>query len=103
MKMKALILAFLSLLLCVNTLNQSEERHQQWTDFKIRFNRSFNKTEEIKRFKIFEENCDKIQKHNQLFAKGVESFRLGMNRYGDMTFAEIVQMHIPSNNTQIDG
>lgn len=100
-KMK-LILIFQSILLCVNTLNQTADRHQQWSDFKIKYNRSFNETEELRKFEIFKENCEKIQKHNELFAKGKESFRMGINRYGDMTFPEIVDMHTPSNTTQQD-
>lgn len=103
MKIFALILFFPLSVLCVNTLNQTEERHHEWRDFKIKFSRSFNESEETKRFKIFEENCEKIQKHNELFAEGKESFRLGINRYGDMTYKEIVKMHTPANGTELDG
>jgi C1A family cysteine protease len=105
MKTSALILIFPLLVFRVNTLNQTDEhRQQQWEDFKIKFKRSYNESEEAKRFNIFERNCDQIQKHNDLFFKGKETFRLGINRYSDMIFeTEIVALHTPKNGTQLDG
>jgi hypothetical protein len=69
----------------------------QWNDFKIKFNRAFNETENKRRFEIFEKNLLKIEAHNELESKGKETFRLGVNRYADMTFNEIVELQVPEN------
>lgn len=90
-------------LYCLVCVSQADKL-SQWKDFKIKFNRSYNESENEKRFKIFEENCLKIEKHNELESKGKETFRLGINRYGDLTFEEVVQLHLPSNNSdELDG
>lgn len=92
-----------ALILCcviqINALNKTIE----WRDFKIKFKRNLNETEDARRFKIFEENLLMIQKHNELEAKGSETFRLGINRYVDMTFEEIKNIHIPADYSELDG
>lgn len=43
-----------------------------------------NDVEESFRMKIFTENKHKIASHNKLFSTGVKSYKLRMNKYGDM-------------------
>lgn len=97
-KMKILTVLASIFVLCVNTLNV-EDLHlkQEWSDFKIKFNRTYgNSSEEQKRFEVFETNFEKIKAHNELYDVGKESFKLGINRYGDLTYPEIVQIHTPN-------
>lgn len=43
-----------------------------------------NKVEDTFRMKIFTENKHKIASHNKLYATGQKSYKLKMNKYGDM-------------------
>lgn len=55
--------------------------------------------EERFRFKIFNENRHKIAKHNQLYAAGKKSFKLGLNKYADMLHHEFKETMNGYNNT----
>lgn len=110
--MKILTLIFPMLVLnSVNSLNKTSETNERdlnlpqrlklWNEFKIEFNRTFNDDENEKRFKIFCENLEKIEKHNKLYDEGKLSYKIGINRYGDCTYNEIVQMHTPNITTEL--
>lgn len=47
-------------------------------------------TEERFRMKIFMENKNKIAQHNQRYQKGEVSYKLGLNKYGDLLHHEFV-------------
>lgn len=47
-----------------------------------------NETEERKRLLIFIENQNKIAEHNQRYANDEVTFRMAMNKFGDLTHAE---------------
>lgn len=47
-------------------------------------------TEERFRMKIFMENKNKIAQHNQLYEKGHVSYKLALNKYGDLLHHEFV-------------
>lgn len=49
-------------------------------------------TDESFRMKIFMENKDKIEKHNKLYEEGKVSFKMGLNKYGDMLHQEFVTL-----------
>lgn len=40
--------------------------------------------------KIFMDNAHKVAKHNKLYAQGVVSYKLGLNKYADMLHHEFV-------------
>lgn len=42
--------------------------------------------------KIYMENAHKIAKHNQLYAQGKISYKLGVNKYSDMLHHEFIQL-----------
>lgn len=48
--------------------------------------------EELLRFKIFSENSLLIARHNAKYAKGLVSYKLGMNQFGDLLPHEFVKM-----------
>ena len=56
-----------------------------WLQFKKTHSKNYaNDDEEISRFNIWKSNLNHINKHNQEFSKGVHTFDLAMNRFGDL-------------------
>lgn len=51
------------------------------------------------RMKIYAENKHKIAKHNQRFQKGLVSYELKQNKYGDMLHHEFVHTMNGFNKT----
>lgn len=49
-----------------------------------------SETEEQFRMKIFMDNAHKVAKHNKLFAQGLVSYKLSINKYADMLHHEFV-------------
>lgn len=95
--MKVLALMVSLFVLYVNSNHTDSHLKLEWNEFKAKFNRTYKQpSEESKRFQIFAENCEKIQVHNDLYEAGNETFKLGINRYGDLTYDEIVRIHTPN-------
>ncbi|EEZ97696.1 cathepsin L precursor [Tribolium castaneum] len=64
---------------------------EQWGAFKVTHKKQYeSETEERFRMKIFMENAHKVAKHNKLYAQGLVSFKLGVNKYSDMLNHEFV-------------
>ncbi|KAH9493020.1 hypothetical protein Btru_022942 [Bulinus truncatus] len=62
-----------------------------WAVFKAKYKKTYTGQEESIRRKIWETNLNKIEKHNELYAKGLSSYYLGENKYSDMPFEEIIR------------
>jgi len=60
----------------------------EWEIFKTQHNKQYGDDEELMRRLIFESNVRFIQKHNLEFDRGMHTYTVGMNEYGDMTAAE---------------
>jgi cathepsin L len=56
----------------------------QWIKFKNQYNKVYTRAEESVRFAIFQDNLRAIERHNA----GQHSFRLGVNKFSDMTNTE---------------
>jgi len=64
----------------------------QWTNFKEEHGKVYaDAAEELMRKQIFSENLRKIEVHNNLYAKGLKSYTLGINKYADMENSEFVK------------
>ncbi|XP_069102619.1 procathepsin L-like [Argopecten irradians] len=64
----------------------------EWNIFKTMYKKEYNLMgEAMMRRQIWESNVRLIQKHNLEFDRGVNTYTLGMNEYGDMTNEEFVQ------------
>lgn len=50
--------------------------------------------------KIYMENAHKVAKHNKLFAMGLVSYKLGLNKYADMLHHEFIQALNGFNKTK---
>jgi len=80
----------------------SSELDSEWVAFKDEHKKEYGVTEELHRRLIWEYNVDYIQKHNLEADRGVHTYWLGMNEYGDMTSEEFVRVmngYIMSNKT----
>lgn len=66
---------------------------QEWTDFKQLYAKTYrHDTEEALRRATWESNLAFIEKHNQEYATGVQTFEVGINEYADLTVAEFKQL-----------
>ncbi|XP_045612361.1 cathepsin L-like peptidase [Procambarus clarkii] len=64
---------------------------EEWDAFKLEHGKKYKSAvEESFRLKIFTENKHHIAAHNKLFAQGLKSYSLKMNRFGDMLNSEFI-------------
>lgn len=67
---------------------------KEWKQFKAEFNKTYeSNTEDQKRYKIFKANLKNIQKHNNRFEKGKETYLQEINRFGDLTDKEFGDLY----------
>jgi cathepsin L len=66
---------------------------EDWTAYKTKHAKNYETdAEESRRRSIWEENLKKIQHHNIRHSLGEVTYTLGMNKYGDMTNDEFVEI-----------
>ncbi|KAG0724320.1 Cathepsin L [Chionoecetes opilio] len=64
---------------------------EEWETFKMEHGKKYtSKLEDTFRMKIFTENKHKIAHHNKLYSSGQKTYKLKMNKYGDMLHQEFV-------------
>ncbi|XP_055853685.1 cathepsin L [Episyrphus balteatus] len=80
---------------------------EEWQTFKLSHSKKYKSDVEEKfRMKIFMENKHKIAKHNQKYAQGLVSYKLGVNKYADLLhheFANIMNGFNRSNSEASTG
>lgn len=64
---------------------------KEWEEFKLIYNKTYTKQEENRRKTIWIQNVDFINKHNIEADMGFHGYRLGMNKFGDMTTNEFIR------------
>merc|ERR1711894_601523 len=88
---KLLVVAVLAV--AVSALTK-QELDTEWDIYKTQHNKKYARGEEVIRRGIWEYHLGYIQKHNLEADRGVHTFWLGMNEYGDMSNEEFVKtMH----------
>jgi len=61
----------------------------QFSSWMSKNNRTYaTETEQLLRFEIFKDNVDKINKHNERFFSGAETYNMAVNLFADMTSHE---------------
>ncbi|KAK3597896.1 hypothetical protein CHS0354_042233 [Potamilus streckersoni] len=78
------------------------ELDQEWQIYKETYNKVYEETKELNRRLIWEANLRYIRSHNLEADRGVHTFWLGMNEYGDMTneeFTKIMNGYRRANTT----
>lgn len=62
---------------------------ENFRDFKTKFNKVYrNEAENRYRLKVFADNVEKINQHNEEAAHGLHTFTLGVNQFADLTLHE---------------
>lgn len=69
---------------------------EQWEEFKQIHNKTYTEQEESKRRSIWLQNIDIITKHNIEADNGLHSFKLGINKFTDMTIEELKCISMPN-------
>jgi len=85
----------------------NENKH--WEEFKVQFSKYYkNHRHETERQKIFSYNLKHIEAHNDMFARGISTYKMGVNRFTDMTYEEFSNIMLrnmeksgKTNRTQI--
>ncbi|XP_058982115.1 cathepsin L [Musca domestica] len=94
------VLALLALVAVTQAVSLTEVIKEEWHAYKLEHRKTYNNDmEERFRFKIFTENRHKIAKHNQLYATGKVSYKLGLNKYADMLHHEFRETMNGYNHT----
>ncbi|XP_060831397.1 cathepsin L [Bombus pascuorum] len=89
--MKLFLLLIVAILATAQAISFFELVNQEWTTFKMKHNKVYkNDIEERFRMKIFMDNKHKIAKHNGNYEMKKVSYKLKMNKYGDMLHHEFV-------------
>ncbi|CAH0720283.1 unnamed protein product, partial [Brenthis ino] len=67
---------------------------EEWKAFKLEHNKSYiNEEKERVAMKVFAKNKYNVAKHNQLYERGEVSFRLGINKFSDMTLKQFARIN----------
>ncbi|KAJ8036487.1 Cathepsin L [Holothuria leucospilota] len=70
----------------------AKEFDETWEMWKNTHSKQYSKDEEMNRRLIWEENLQKVSKHNAEHSLGLHSYTLGMNKYADLRHEEFVSM-----------
>jgi len=86
------ILALLGFAAAAVNKHINEELNADWEAYKTTHGKKYEATEDLLRRTIWEKNLKKIEHHNIRFGLGEHTYTLGMNKFGDMTNAEFVEL-----------
>ncbi|KAL1494131.1 hypothetical protein ABEB36_009777 [Hypothenemus hampei] len=88
--MKCFIVIFLASFPCL-TLASPFKSDEHWMNFKSKYGKVYeNLEEESRRLKIFQENIINIESHNDRYAAGQETYKMGINKFGDQSPEEFL-------------
>ncbi|XP_029042333.2 procathepsin L [Osmia bicornis bicornis] len=91
--MKTLLLLVAIAFVTAQAISFFELVNEEWTTFKMEHNKIYkNDVEERFRMKIYMDNKHKIAKHNGNYEMKKVSYKLKMNKYGDMLHHEFVNV-----------
>ncbi|KAH1028161.1 procathepsin L-like [Dendroctonus ponderosae] len=77
-----------SMALAVSALGEEEK----WNSFKTKFGRSYSSLlEDQARYATFRVNLEKIASHNAKYENGLVSYKMGVNKFADLTVEEFAQ------------
>merc|ERR1712055_708782 len=83
-----------ALLLLGVSCSQALDLDTEWENFKIKFGRNYlSALEHDDRKQIFASNLDLIQRHNEEEAQGLHTYKLGVNKFADLTNKEFVDRY----------
>lgn len=62
---------------------------KEWEAYKRKYNKIYDSEEDCSRREIYSENKKRIEKHNELYKAGMESYAKGINQFTDMFAREV--------------
>ncbi|KAJ8408383.1 hypothetical protein AAFF_G00257970 [Aldrovandia affinis] len=65
----------------------------EWQQWSMKYKRPAKRTGDLIRREIWEENYRFIQDHNKRYKEGMETYEMGMNKFGDLTADEFVDVN----------
>merc|ERR1712035_5815 len=71
-------------------VHSTPELDSQWEDFKTRYEKQYEKDEEVTKRKAWEYNYYFMQNHNAAYEAGYETYSVGENEFNDLTGEEFV-------------
>ncbi|KAM8708761.1 hypothetical protein ACLKA7_015690 [Drosophila subpalustris] len=75
----------------------------EWEDFKLTHNKTYGtESEEQLRWRIFKANKEIIDRHNERYAAGQETFEMGINEFTDLLPKEFESLMLSSYNMTED-
>lgn len=91
--MKVLLFLIVAIMATAQAVSFYELVKEEWHSFKLEHSKAYNSDiEERFRMKIFMDNKHKIAKHNGNYGRNQVSYKLKMNKYGDMLHHEFVNL-----------
>uniref|UniRef100_A0A1I8PDI4 cathepsin L n=1 Tax=Stomoxys calcitrans TaxID=35570 RepID=A0A1I8PDI4_STOCA len=94
------ILVFLALVALIRAAPPTSNIKIQWKSFKLQHHKQYNsEMEEHIRMNVFEENHQKILRHNELYANGKVFYKLKLNQFADLMQHEYKSMMNGFNHT----
>jgi cathepsin L len=93
--MKLLVLAvFLGVAAAAVVYEFGNATDEAWAAYKVKYDKNYSdNVEDEQRRAIWEGHLQMVEQHNARHSKGEVSYRLGMNKFADMTNAEFVETH----------
>lgn len=80
--MKLLVVLYATIFVALAMNSDGEE----WKNFKLKYHKLYKSSrDEVKRFAIFQENLQTIQKHNEKYEAGLTTYKMGVNKFADLT------------------
>ncbi len=95
--MKTLLILAACVAAALAGVPSDQEIQAHWETFKATHGKTYaSAVEEAYRAKVFKENAIRIAKHNDRFAAGEVTFKVGYNQYADMvSVASLLQGTLP--------
>ncbi|CAG9864912.1 unnamed protein product [Phyllotreta striolata] len=76
----------------ISTTIDALSDQEQWLNYKKTYSKSYrNPTHEKYRFSAFQRNLRFIEEHNLKYDKGLVSFEMGMNQFGDISPSDFIE------------
>ncbi|XP_074111599.1 cathepsin L [Cotesia typhae] len=98
--MKILLLISMVLIGTIQAISVYDLVKEEWNTFKIQHKKQYeNDVEEGFRMKIYMDNKHKIAQHNAKYEKGLVSYKLAINKFGDMLHHDFIRMMNGFNKT----
>uniref|UniRef100_T1GSR0 Cathepsin propeptide inhibitor domain-containing protein n=1 Tax=Megaselia scalaris TaxID=36166 RepID=T1GSR0_MEGSC len=75
---------FVLIFLGFYTVSSVEISDEEWTNFKEKFNKSYDEKEDLERREIYQKSKDKVLEHNKMYEEGKSSYNLELNAFADL-------------------